>query len=837
MRLATGARRAGALAALAGLGLLGFAAGAPAVPAATSAPAAGTVPAAATVPAGTTLPARAPVPARTTPVAAAAPGYRPARKAPAVPASAHFVAAPRVARRAAGIRQVCPTPVRPGQMTCMALAPARAGGAIAAAAQPPPQAYSPAVLQEAYGLTSAAAQVPASAETVAIVDAYNDPDAGSDLSAYRAQYGLGACTVAGGCLKIVNQLGNASPLPKADSSGAWELEESLDLDMVSATCPQCHILLIEAKSSSITDLATAERYATLKANVVSNSWGSGAEFTGERVFDAQFYRPGVAITVAAGDAGYGTQYPAAVPFVTAVGGTSLQRATTSSPGSQSAWSGSGAGCSVLEPRPSWQNAPAGCLNRTANDVSADADPDPGVAVYDSASYHGEPLGWTALGGTSAATAIIASTYALADIAAGGPGDGLIPGTFPAAYPYQAHGGLTDVTAGSDGTCEPARRYLCRAGAGYDGPTGLGTPRGTTAFTGPTAGAVTVVNPGTQVLAAGAPAALAVQFVDTSDAPDPVFTMTGLPPGLQYFDTGAISGSPAKPGSYRVTVTVTDAGIGSGTATFTIVVLPKLADAHPGTGAIRLSGHDACLAAAARGSRRTGAIVISRCTRGTDQHWEYVTGSSPWSAGTLRSGGRCLSITAASGAGARAALRSCHGSPGQQWLARAGGQLANPRTGRCLDDPGGSTRVGRQVVAAACGAAGGTWQLPPGPILAGVSGRCLADPGDSAAAGTRAEINRCGASAAQMWTAGGNGSLLIRGRCLGVRGASRLDGAAVVLGRCGRSAAQQWRRGPGGELVNGNSGRCLADPGNAAVSGTKLTQADCYGEPGEAWLIS
>ena len=69
------------------------------------------------------------------------------------------------------------------------------------------------------------------------------------------------------------------------------------------------------------------------------------------------------------------------------------------------------------------------------------------------------------------------------------------------------------------------------------------------------------------------------------------------------------------------------------------------------------------------------------------------------------------------------------------------------------------------------------------------------------------------------------------------GASRLDGAAVVLGRCGRSAAQQWRRGPGGELVNGNSGRCLADPGNAAVSGTKLTQADCYGEPGEAWLIS
>jgi subtilase family serine protease len=297
----------------------------------------------------------------------------PIRPVPAVPAGSRFVAAPRGALPARGVRQVCAPPTRPGQLACMALARTRAGGAVAAHAGPPSGAYSPAALREAYGLWAAAAQTPPSTETVALVDAYSDPSAAADLAVYRGHYGLQACTTASGCLRIVNQTGG-STLPRTDPSGSWAAEESLDLDMVSAICPQCSILLVEAKSDEISDLATAEQYATSHANAVSNSWGSGAEFTGERSFDADFYRPGVAITAAAGDSGYGTQYPAASPFVTAVGGTFLRGASATSPGTQTAWAGTGAGCSVIEPRPSWQTAPAGCLNRTETDVSAEADP-------------------------------------------------------------------------------------------------------------------------------------------------------------------------------------------------------------------------------------------------------------------------------------------------------------------------------------------------------------------------------------------------------------------------------------------------------------------------------
>ena len=324
-----------------------------------------------------------------------------------------------------------------------------------------PSGYGPADLQAAYGLPSTTA---GSGQTVAIVDAYDDPTAENDLGVYRAQYGLPACTTANGCFKKVNENGG-STLPAANAS--WSQEISLDLDMVSAACPNCHILLVEANSASLDDLGTgATTAANLGANAISNSYGT-AEFSTQNTYDHYYNLPGHAVTVSTGDSGYGVQWPASSPYVTAVGGTSLKRAANSRGWTESAWSGAGAGCSAYEAKPSWQTD--SCAKRTVADVSAVADPNTGVAVYDSTSYRGAS-GWLVFGGTSASSPLIASVYALA-----GNGTSMSNGS----YPYSHVGSLFDVTSGSDGSCGGS--YLCTAGTGYDGPTGLGTPNGTSAF--------------------------------------------------------------------------------------------------------------------------------------------------------------------------------------------------------------------------------------------------------------------------------------------------------------------------------------------------------------------
>jgi subtilase family serine protease len=322
-----------------------------------------------------------------------------------------------------------------------------------------PSGYGPSDLRSAYGLVATAG----GGQTVAIVDAYDDPNAASDLSAYRAQYGLTSCTTANGCLRKVNESGGTS-YPRANAS--WSQEIALDLDMVSATCPNCHILLVEATTSSLTDLGTAVNTAArLGANAISNSYGGG-ESSAETSWDTAYYRhPGIAITASTGDSGYGVQYPAASPYVTAVGGTSLTRAANVRGWSETAWSGAGSGCSAYEGKPSWQTD-AGCARRAVADVSADADPNTGVAVYD--SYH--TGGWLVFGGTSVASPVIASVYALA-----GNESSLTFG----AFPYSHTSSLFDVTSGSNGSCGSS--YLCTAKAGYDGPTGLGTPNGISAF--------------------------------------------------------------------------------------------------------------------------------------------------------------------------------------------------------------------------------------------------------------------------------------------------------------------------------------------------------------------
>jgi hypothetical protein len=757
---------------------------------------------------------------------------------PALPTSARFVGRPQVAPRTAGVTQACATPTRPGQMACMALVrTSRQAGPDARS----PSGYTPANLQSAYGLASAAKDA-ANGETVAIVDAYNDPHASSDLAVYRKQFGLPACTTGSKCLTITNEFGGRL-LPQADpTGGGWELEESLDLDMVSAICPRCSIVLVEANTDNISDLARAEATASRipGVNSVTNSWGSGSEFTGETEFDPDFYEPGVAITAAGGDSGYGTQYPAASPYVTAVGGTRLI-GSAGGTWTQTAWSMVGSGCSALEPKPSWQTvddrSPDGCLNRTENDVSADADPSTGVALYDSepfGSVGGSP-GWTVAGGTSVSTPIIAATYALAGIAAGGPGKGLDPGTMPASYPYLATSGLTRVVGGSNGRCESDRKYLCNAVNGFNGPTGLGTPDGTAAFTAPASSSLTIIDPGTQVVQPGASIDLTLDTLPATE--DPAFAMTPARVGdLRVDASGTVRGpAPTKSGVYQVKVTATVGNVGTGSTSFSIVVLPKLRSVHPGTGEIRLGDGRHCLTDTGNSARAGTAARIEGCSGEADQRWQFTSRGQFGGTGYIKIHGKCLSIAKGSGNGARATIQRCTTSPREQWAYLSGDHVKNSALSRCLAIHG-RVAAGAQAVAWTCGS-GTDWALPAAPVFSGVAGLCLADPRTSSAAGTPAEAQRCGSSWAQRWTANRNGTLEIAGKCLAVRGASLLSGASVVLARCTGAASEQWQRGPGDEFMNANSSRCLADPDDSGRSGTKLIQDDCYSLPGENWTIS
>ena len=316
--------------------------------------------------------------------------------------------------------------------------------------------YTPCDLRSAYALAATAG-----GGTVAIVDAYDDPTAESDLAVYRAAYGLPACTTANGCFRKVNQAGGTT-YPSGNTG--WAQEISLDIDMVSAVCPTCHILLVEATTNSLTDLLAAENTAAaLGADAISNSWGAN-EFASEANYDAYFHH-NIPITASTGDAGYGVSWPASSPYVTAVGGTSLTHAANGRGWSETAWSGAGSGCSAYEPKPAFQTD-SGCARRAVADVSAIADPNTGVAVYDSFNSSG----WMVFGGTSVSAPIVAAVYALA-----GNGASI---TSP-GFSYANSSSLFDVVGGTNGAC--AGSYLCTALAGYDGPTGLGTPNGTAAF--------------------------------------------------------------------------------------------------------------------------------------------------------------------------------------------------------------------------------------------------------------------------------------------------------------------------------------------------------------------
>lgn len=341
----------------------------------------------------------------------------------------------------------CPAP-KPGQAACLAevvtsARPANIG-----------DGYGPAEFHGAYNLPWNAPRP----QTIAIVDAGDDPHLAADLAAYDAKYGLSACTQANGCLRIVNQDGGTTLPPDA----GWEIEIALDVEVAHAVCPNCQILLVEGNSAGFGELAAAENTAVrLGATEISNSYGAG-EFPGGDT--AAYDHPGVAITASTGDSGYGVEVPAAYPGVIAVGGTTLYVNGTTYAG-ETAWSGAGSGCSQYSPASALQMsvstwAQTGCGSHKGNaDLSADADPRSGALIINGGQLQ-------MVGGTSLASPLIAGMFALAS--------GVPAGVEAASIPYQRQAYFHDVTSGSNGPCGT---IMCAAAAGYDGPTGIGSPDG------------------------------------------------------------------------------------------------------------------------------------------------------------------------------------------------------------------------------------------------------------------------------------------------------------------------------------------------------------------------
>ncbi len=357
---------------------------------------------------------------------------------------------------------------------------------VAAAAAPQPG--TPAYLQQAYDLAYQS-QTGGAGTTIALVDAFNDPNAASDLAVYRAEFGLPACTTDNGCFSEYDQNGGTNYPTTVDPG--WELEISLDLDAVSALCPNCHIALIEANSDQVTDLATAQMEAGQLegVSVISDSWDLALSGREARDFatSGDYAFPGVTTVAASGDLGYPgaftNDFPAALPNVTAAGGTTLIPASASGQQtvrefSESAWSGAGSGCNLAVTKPTWQSD-LGCTGRSYADISADADPSTGMQVYDSDAGGS---GWEVVGGTSEASPLIAAYYAVLGPTATAQGP---------SWAYANAALLNDPSTGSNGTCSPSISYICNAGPGYDGPTGVGSISGAVAT-----GAPGITGPGT-----------------------------------------------------------------------------------------------------------------------------------------------------------------------------------------------------------------------------------------------------------------------------------------------------------------------------------------------------
>jgi Ricin-type beta-trefoil lectin domain len=605
-----------------------------------------------------------------------------------------------------------------------------------------PTGYGPADLQSAYGLTALNA---GARQTVAVVTAYDDPTAEADLATYRSTYDLAPCTTADSCFQKINQTGGSQPPPP--NGQAWADVTAADLDVISAVCPNCRLLLIEATSNQITDMGAAVNQAvTSGANVIDVGWGV-AESAAETGYDSSYFEhKGVTIVAAApaaasGDGSGMTAYPAASPYVTAVGGTTLTAGTSTRGWTETAWPQGGSGCSPYEANPSWQPASICGGKRALNDVSADA----GSPVASYNSY--DNSGWNGAEGTGVAAAIIAGIYGLA-----GP-DG--SSDYPAAYPYQHPGGsyttprnayaysegLNDITSGNNGTC--ATTYMCQAGKGYDGPTGLGSPESSLSFTA----------------------------------------------------TGITSGSVRSQGAY-----------------------------------------DMCMDNTNNKPANGNNIQIYQC--------QFADASQNWTLeanGTLQIQGKCADIANyGTTPGSLIQLYTCESLPGatnQQWQARANGQIVNPASGLCLDNPGGTQNtIQLQIDDCSAGNPAQTW-LPPyivptstGDISETANVNiCINDANGAQKDGAIIRAYPCLPSDnSEIWHVEPGGDIGLSentGYCIDIQNSGTAPGSVLQLYTCNGGASQQWVAQSDGSLLNPASGLCLEDPGNGG-SGTQLDINTC-----------
>jgi hypothetical protein len=663
------------------------------------------------------------------PTAQASPA--PGQPAPGQPATS-AAAATQPAALPAGVHAACPPSDTPGQASCETLvrsassAEAAGKNSAGAAAATAPPGLTPAQLQAAYGLQSA---TEGSRQTVAIVVGSIDPSAPGDLSTYRSQYGVPACTTTNGCFTVVD----LAPATAVANPG-WVTEASADLDVVSAICPNCHIMLVEAAGDDIPSLGQAvDTAVSMGAKFIDNGYASPeTSLETQDNYDAYYNHPGVVLTAVAGDGGYGVSYPAASPYVTAVGGTDLTSNGSVARGwSETADPGTGSGCSAYEAaKPTWQTD-TGCTARTDNDVSAvDNSTEPDVAYYD--DYNGAP-GWQLAGGTSVAAAVIAGIYALA----GTPS----AGSNPASYPYRAPKTLNDVTTGSDGTCSVT--YLCNAGTGYDGPTGLGSP-----------GSVIP------------------------------FTSSGTLPGTFYNRSGGMcmddSGNSTAPGN-KVQIWTCNGN----------------ASQHWTAEADGTIQHDGLCLGLANGTTASQTPVwLYTCDAATTQKWR------PAGNGELKNvaANLCLGVTNGTVAnGTQLWIYTCDGDLSQTWRlpyavpGATGTITSHAASGECIGLQNGSTANGTALWLYTCaGTSTQNWTIEANGTLED-AGKCMDVKGSGTANDTTVDLYTCNGQANQQWVVRSDGSLLnpASGRCLGLNGGSTTPGTTLWIYDCDAEATQSW----------------------------------------------
>ena len=654
----------------------------------------------------------------------------------------------------------CPA-AKPGKLTCAVLvrSPATARKGVLAT---PPAGYGPADLQAAYGLQ---ATTEGMRQTVAVVEAGGDPNAEADLAIYRAQYGLPACSTADGCLTVVNQSGGTTLPPPVTG---FTQQIPTDLDMVSAVCPNCHILLVEANDSAIGHLGKAVDTAVSKgAHIVDFSYFGPEDSSEVTQWDPYFNHPGVAITAAAGNSGYTggpLNYPAASPDVTSVGGTVLDKAgatgcTASQGGNrgwcETAWSQTTSGCSQFETaKPAWQGA-TNCTGRADNDIAAVASssttPDAPVAVYD--SYNA--AGWVGTGETGVAAPIIAGIYA----------DAGIPGATdnPAAYPYEHPGGgyvnpgtaypyadgLNDVTSGSTGSCSPAD--LCTAAAGWDGPTGLGSPDSAVSLT----ASGSMSSPIYDDL--GATTDTCADNSGNNQVNNnkiDIYECNGT--GAQVWTLEADGSIHNGTSSFCMGVT------GGGTANGTLIILRNCNGNASQEWRVMANGElinqnsGTCLDDSGNTTTNGTQLQIWNCNGNIQQAWAELA-PVPSSTGTITMqspSGECIDNNGNNLANNnKIDIWSCNNSAAQNWAIQPGATIQNAGSSYCIGVKAGATTNGSLTILYSCNAHTDQEWIPQsnGTLLNLKSGKCLDDPSDSTTNGTQQQIWTCNTNPQQNWT--------------------------------------------------------------------------------------